>query len=82
MYDTFAVPIGEEYSRVQAHIDGDEFSAHIITEETEYNVEVICHACFLTHLCFQAIYIYFTKCVFTEYVLSLLAIVEIYRDAS
>lgn len=31
--------VGEEYSRVQAHIDGDEFSAHIITEETEYNVE-------------------------------------------
>lgn len=32
--------VGEENSRVQAHIDGDEFSAHILTDETEYNVEV------------------------------------------
>lgn len=32
--------LGEENSRVQAHIDGDEFSAHILTDETEYNVEV------------------------------------------
>lgn len=31
---------GEENSRVQAHIDGDEFSAHIQTNEAEYNVEV------------------------------------------
>lgn len=31
---------GEENSRVQAHIDGDEFSAHILTDETEYSVEV------------------------------------------
>uniref|UniRef100_A0A674B4P5 ADAM metallopeptidase domain 17a n=1 Tax=Salmo trutta TaxID=8032 RepID=A0A674B4P5_SALTR len=31
--------VGEEHSRVQAHIDGDEFSAHILTDETEYNVE-------------------------------------------
>ena len=31
---------GEENSRVQAHIDGDEFSAHILTAEAEYNVEV------------------------------------------
>ncbi|KAM3870990.1 disintegrin and metalloproteinase domain-containing protein 17a [Diretmus argenteus] len=31
--------VGEENSRVQAHIDGDEFSAHILTDETEYNVE-------------------------------------------
>ncbi|XP_035023886.1 disintegrin and metalloproteinase domain-containing protein 17a isoform X2 [Hippoglossus stenolepis] len=31
--------VGEENSRVQAHIDGDEFSAHILTEEAEYNVE-------------------------------------------
>lgn len=31
---------GEEHSRVQAHIDGDEFSAHILTDEAEYNVEV------------------------------------------
>lgn len=31
---------GEENSRVQAHIDGNEFSAHILTDETEYNVEV------------------------------------------
>lgn len=41
--------IGEEHSRVQAHIDGDEFSAHILTDEAEYNVEVrtvltpVCH---------------------------------------
>lgn len=27
---------------MQAHIDGEEFSAHILTEEAEYNVEVIC----------------------------------------
>lgn len=32
--------LGEENSRVQAHIDGDEFSAHILTDESEYNVEV------------------------------------------
>uniref|UniRef100_A0A8C1JF60 ADAM metallopeptidase domain 17a n=1 Tax=Cyprinus carpio TaxID=7962 RepID=A0A8C1JF60_CYPCA len=31
--------VGEEHSRVQAHIDGEEFSAHILTEEAEYNVE-------------------------------------------
>lgn len=31
---------GEENSRVQAHIDGNEFSAHILTDEMEYNVEV------------------------------------------
>ncbi|XP_062378028.1 disintegrin and metalloproteinase domain-containing protein 17a [Sardina pilchardus] len=31
--------VGEEHSRVQAHMDGDEFSAHILTEEAEYNVE-------------------------------------------
>ncbi|XP_008306635.1 disintegrin and metalloproteinase domain-containing protein 17a [Cynoglossus semilaevis] len=31
--------VGEEHSRVQAHIDGDEFSAHILTDEAEYNVE-------------------------------------------
>lgn len=31
--------VGEQNSRVQAHIDGDEFSAHILTDETEYNVE-------------------------------------------
>ncbi|XP_056914189.1 disintegrin and metalloproteinase domain-containing protein 17a isoform X2 [Takifugu flavidus] len=31
--------IGEENSRVQAHIDRDEFSAHILTDEVEYNVE-------------------------------------------
>nr|XP_055028032.1 disintegrin and metalloproteinase domain-containing protein 17a isoform X3 [Misgurnus anguillicaudatus] len=31
--------VGEEHSRVQAHIDGDEFSAHILTNEAEYNVE-------------------------------------------
>ncbi|KAI7804840.1 disintegrin and metalloproteinase domain-containing protein 17a isoform X2 [Triplophysa rosa] len=31
--------VGEEHSRVQAHIDGDEFSAHILTDDAEYNVE-------------------------------------------
>lgn len=32
---------GEENSRVQAHIDEHEFSAHILTNEAEYNIEVI-----------------------------------------
>ncbi|MEQ2178875.1 hypothetical protein GOODEAATRI_018784, partial [Goodea atripinnis] len=32
--------IGEENSRVQAHIDDNEFSAHILTDEAEYNIEV------------------------------------------
>lgn len=36
----FYVFTGEENSRVQAHIDRDEFSAHILTDEMEYNVEV------------------------------------------
>lgn len=31
--------IGEENSRVQAHMDGDEFSARIVTHEAEYNLE-------------------------------------------
>ncbi|XP_015237938.1 PREDICTED: disintegrin and metalloproteinase domain-containing protein 17 isoform X2 [Cyprinodon variegatus] len=31
--------IGEENSRVQAHIDDQEFSAHILTDEAEYNIE-------------------------------------------
>ncbi|XP_018544261.1 disintegrin and metalloproteinase domain-containing protein 17 [Lates calcarifer] len=31
--------IGEENSRVQAHIDDHEFSAHILTDEAEYNIE-------------------------------------------
>lgn len=31
--------VGEEHSRVQAHMDGDEFSAHILTDEAEYNIE-------------------------------------------
>ncbi|CAL8286986.1 unnamed protein product [Lota lota] len=31
--------VGEENSRVQAHIDGDDFSAHILTDDAEYNVE-------------------------------------------
>ncbi|XP_076834230.1 disintegrin and metalloproteinase domain-containing protein 17a isoform X1 [Brachyhypopomus gauderio] len=31
--------VGEEHSRVQAHMDGEEFSAHILTDEAEYNVE-------------------------------------------
>ncbi|XP_034721763.1 disintegrin and metalloproteinase domain-containing protein 17-like, partial [Etheostoma cragini] len=30
---------GEENSRVQAHVDDHEFSAHILTDEAEYNVE-------------------------------------------
>ena len=25
---------------MQAHIEGDEFSAHILTDEAEYNIEV------------------------------------------
>lgn len=37
IYFVFA---GEENSRVQAHIEGDEFSAHILTDDAEYNVEV------------------------------------------
>lgn len=31
--------IGEENSRVQAHIDDHELSAHILTDEAEYNIE-------------------------------------------
>ncbi|XP_040056227.2 disintegrin and metalloproteinase domain-containing protein 17a isoform X2 [Gasterosteus aculeatus] len=31
--------VGEQNSRVQAHIEGDEFSAHILTDQAEYNVE-------------------------------------------
>ncbi|KAI1895889.1 hypothetical protein AGOR_G00111400 [Albula goreensis] len=31
--------VGEEHSRVQAHIDGDDFSAHILTHDAEYNIE-------------------------------------------
>ncbi|KAG7316516.1 hypothetical protein KOW79_020057 [Hemibagrus wyckioides] len=31
--------IGEENSRVQAHIDDNEFTAHILTDEAEYNIE-------------------------------------------
>ncbi|KAM7395873.1 hypothetical protein PAMA_007245 [Pampus argenteus] len=31
--------IGEENSRVHAHIDDHEFSAHILTDESEYNIE-------------------------------------------
>ncbi|KAM4633073.1 disintegrin and metalloproteinase domain-containing protein 17 [Polymixia lowei] len=31
--------IGEENSRVQAHIDDNEFSAHILTDEAEFNIE-------------------------------------------
>nr|XP_057946488.1 disintegrin and metalloproteinase domain-containing protein 17a isoform X1 [Doryrhamphus excisus] len=31
--------VGEEHSRVLAHIDGDEFSARILTDDAEYNVE-------------------------------------------
>lgn len=31
---------GEENSRVQAHIDDHEFSARILTDEAEYNIEV------------------------------------------
>ncbi|XP_066532798.1 disintegrin and metalloproteinase domain-containing protein 17 [Hoplias malabaricus] len=31
--------IGEENSRVQAHIDDNDFTVHILTDETEYNIE-------------------------------------------
>ncbi|XP_077394650.1 disintegrin and metalloproteinase domain-containing protein 17-like isoform X2 [Festucalex cinctus] len=31
--------VGDENSRVQAHIDGDEFSARILSDGAEYNVE-------------------------------------------
>ncbi|KAJ8383267.1 hypothetical protein AAFF_G00222800 [Aldrovandia affinis] len=31
--------VGEEHSRVQAHIDDNDFSAHILTDEGEYNIE-------------------------------------------
>ncbi|XP_076849267.1 disintegrin and metalloproteinase domain-containing protein 17 isoform X2 [Brachyhypopomus gauderio] len=31
--------IGEENSRVQAHIDDSDFTAHILTDEAEYNIE-------------------------------------------
>ncbi|XP_012679367.2 disintegrin and metalloproteinase domain-containing protein 17 [Clupea harengus] len=31
--------IGEEHSRVQAHIDDNDFSAHILTHDAEYNIE-------------------------------------------
>uniref|UniRef100_A0AAY5EJ87 ADAM metallopeptidase domain 17b n=1 Tax=Electrophorus electricus TaxID=8005 RepID=A0AAY5EJ87_ELEEL len=31
--------IGEESSRVQAHIDDSDFTAHILTDEAEYNIE-------------------------------------------
>uniref|UniRef100_A0A8C7P8K1 ADAM metallopeptidase domain 17 n=1 Tax=Oncorhynchus mykiss TaxID=8022 RepID=A0A8C7P8K1_ONCMY len=31
--------IGEENSRVQAHIDDNDFSAHILTDGAEYNIE-------------------------------------------
>ncbi|KAG9347363.1 hypothetical protein JZ751_004930 [Albula glossodonta] len=31
--------VGEEYSRVQAHIDENDFSARILTDEAEYNIE-------------------------------------------
>lgn len=37
---TAACVAGEENSRVQAHMDGNEFSAHILTQGGEYNVEV------------------------------------------
>lgn len=47
--DTCALPTeaccvaGEENSRVQAHMDENEFSAHILTDGGEYNVEVRPH---------------------------------------
>ncbi|MCJ8743788.1 hypothetical protein PDJAM_G00098260 [Pangasius djambal] len=31
--------IGEENSRVQAHVDDNDFTAHILTDEAEYNIE-------------------------------------------
>lgn len=73
----FAIPTGEEHSRVQAHIDGDEFSAHILTEEAEYNVEVICLHMLLKFFIFKAFKIY---CMF-QYLLSSLALVAVYRVA-
>lgn len=42
---------GEENSRVQAHIEGDEFSAHILTDETEYNIEVRAGCKIILFLC-------------------------------
>lgn len=32
--------LGEENSRVQAHIGDNDFTAHILTDEAEYNIEV------------------------------------------
>lgn len=37
---TVSCVAGEENSRVQAHIDENEFSAHILTSGSEYNIEV------------------------------------------
>uniref|UniRef100_A0AAR2LTL3 ADAM metallopeptidase domain 17 n=1 Tax=Pygocentrus nattereri TaxID=42514 RepID=A0AAR2LTL3_PYGNA len=31
--------VGEENSRVQAHIDDNDFTAHILTDEADYNIE-------------------------------------------
>ncbi|XP_061099109.1 disintegrin and metalloproteinase domain-containing protein 17 isoform X1 [Conger conger] len=31
--------VGEEHSRVKAHIDDNDFTAHILTDEAEYNIE-------------------------------------------
>lgn len=33
--------LGEVNSRVQAHIGDKDFSAHILTDEAEYNIEVM-----------------------------------------
>lgn len=40
---------GEENSRVQAHMDENEFSAHILIDGGEYNVEVSPVQNYLTH---------------------------------
>uniref|UniRef100_A0A8C7Z9K9 ADAM metallopeptidase domain 17a n=1 Tax=Oryzias sinensis TaxID=183150 RepID=A0A8C7Z9K9_9TELE len=51
--------VGEENSRVQAHIDADEFSAHILTNEDEYNIEVTTES----KTCF---FVYFYKNMFKK----------------
>lgn len=38
---THGLFLGEVNSRVQAHISANDISAHILTDEAEYNIEVI-----------------------------------------
>lgn len=54
----FYVFTGEENSRVQAHIDGDEFSAHILTDDTEYNVEVTISTLFYTWQKYVSLFVF------------------------